>query len=69
MALTDLVILPGADYQGACDALRSKTGTTAPIRSGELKALIEGIGGAELPELEKLTWRWPWQSMHLKKKK
>ena len=52
MALTDLVILPGADYQGACDALRSKTGGTAPIRSGELKALIEGIGGTELPELE-----------------
>ena len=52
MALTDLVILPGADYQGACDALRSKTGTTAPIRSGELKTLIEGIGGTALPELE-----------------
>lgn len=54
MALTDMVIMPGADYLGACDALRAKHGTTGKIKSGDMAQLIEDIpsgGGAELPEL------------------
>ena len=52
--MTDMVIMPGADYQGACDALRARHGTTGKIKSGDLAQLIEDIpsgGGADLPEL------------------
>lgn len=41
--LTDYVIMPGADYMAACDAVREKTGKTGGIRSGELAAEIRGI--------------------------
>lgn len=52
MSLTDMVIMPGADYKDACDAVREKTGGTADIKSGELGAQIRGIStGVELPEL------------------
>lgn len=54
MALTDMVIMPGADYLGACDALRAKHGTTGKIKSGDMAQMIEDIpsgGGVELPTL------------------
>jgi hypothetical protein len=42
MALTDYVIMPGVDYQAACDAIRAKTGRTDLIKSGELaKEMLE----------------------------
>lgn len=43
MSLTDYVIMPGADYQDACDAIREKTGGTEMIKSGEMGGLIRGI--------------------------
>ena len=43
MALTDLVLMPGADYQDICKAIRKKTGITDPIKSHEASKLIEGI--------------------------
>lgn len=45
MSLTDYVIMPGADYQSICDAVRSKNGETGVYKSGELKAAIKGITG------------------------
>lgn len=41
--LTDYVILPGADYKAACDAVREKTGKTEGIPSGALAEEIRGI--------------------------
>ena len=43
MALTDMVIMPGADYQDACDAIREKDGSTAVIKSGDMGAKIRAI--------------------------
>ena len=48
MSLTDYVIMPGADYKDACDAVREKTGGTEPIKSGEMGGLIRGISGASI---------------------
>ena len=45
MALTNYVLMPGADYQGICDAVRAKTGKTNALKSGELATEIEGITG------------------------
>lgn len=45
MALTDMVIMPGADYQAACDSIRAKAGTTDLIKSGDMSALIDSLGG------------------------
>lgn len=43
MALTDYVIMPGSDYQAACDAIREKTGKTDLIPSGGMAAKIQSI--------------------------
>ena len=45
MSLTNYVLMPGADYQAACDAIRAKTGKSEPIKSGELASEISGITG------------------------
>lgn len=45
MALTDYVIMPGQDYEDACDAIRAKTGKTDLIKSGEMATEIESISG------------------------
>ena len=52
MALTEMVIMPGTDYQAICNAVRAKTGHTALLVSGEIAALIDSIqagggGGGE----------------------
>lgn len=47
MSLTDMVIMPGGDYQAACDAIREKTGGTEPIKSGNMAAQIRGIVGQD----------------------
>ncbi len=49
--MTEYVILPGADYGAACDAVRQKTGKAEGIRSGELAAEILSIA----PKLQELT--------------
>lgn len=43
MALTDLVIMPGADYQAACNSIRAKTGRSGLIRSGDMATQIDSI--------------------------
>ncbi len=42
MALTDQVIMPGADYQAAADQVRSLNGTTGTLKSGEMVTALEG---------------------------
>lgn len=41
--LKDFAIMPSSDYQAICDAVRSKTGSTELLKSGELASAIEGI--------------------------
>ena len=43
MAITDYVIMPGADYKAICDAVRAKTGKTETIKSGEVASEISDI--------------------------
>lgn len=42
MALTDQVIMPGADYQAAANQVRTLSGTTATLKSGEMVTALEG---------------------------
>lgn len=49
MSLTDYVIMPGEDYQAICDAIREKTETTEPIKSGDAAGMIQAFqGGGEV---------------------
>lgn len=43
--LTDIVVMPGVDYQAICNAVREIIGGTALLTSGELAAAIRGISG------------------------
>lgn len=43
MALTEIVIMPGEDYQAICDSVRAKTGGTELLKSGEVAPAIDGI--------------------------
>lgn len=43
MALTEMVIMPGEDYQAICDSVRAKTGRTELLKSGEVAPAIDGI--------------------------
>lgn len=43
MALTEMVIMPGEDYQAICDSVRAKTGGTALLKSGEVSPAIDSI--------------------------
>lgn len=45
MALTNMVIMPGSDYQDICDAIREKTGSTDVIKSGDMADQIRNIAG------------------------
>lgn len=45
MGLTNYVLMPGADYQALCDAIRAKTGKTEALKSGELATEVESITG------------------------
>ena len=49
--LTEYVIMPGSDYQNICNSVRSKTGGTDVLKSGEVSAAIDSIqasgGGIE----------------------
>lgn len=56
MALTDYIIMPGADYQAACDKLREKSGKTDPIRSGDLAIEIEAVASKKLTEAETVSF-------------
>lgn len=52
MALTELVVMPGVDYQDICDAIREKNGQTSSIVSGQAGDLIRAIqtNNEEKPE-------------------
>lgn len=41
MALTDQVLMPGADYQAAANQVRELNGTTATLKSGEMVTALE----------------------------
>lgn len=43
MALTEMVIMPGEDYQAICDSVRAKTGGTELLKSGGVAPAIDGI--------------------------
>lgn len=43
MALTDMVLMPGADYQGICDQTRRLTGETGTLKSGEVVTKLSGV--------------------------
>ena len=43
MALTDMVLMPGADYQGICDQTRRITGETGTLKSGEVVTKLSGV--------------------------
>ena len=52
MALTNQVLMPGADYQAICDQTRRLTGETATLTSGEVVTKLSGVtvggGGASV---------------------
>ncbi len=43
MTLTDMVIMPGADYQNTCNAIREKTGGKERIKSGQLLDAVDQV--------------------------
>lgn len=43
MALTDEVLMPGADYQAICNAVRGLTGGTSLLKSGDIATAIGGV--------------------------
>lgn len=54
MALTNQVLMPGADYQAICNKVRELTGWTAPLKSGDIVTALSGVlpgGGGEQPQL------------------
>ena len=55
--MTDYVIMPKADYQGACDAIRAKTGKTDPIKSGDMVTEIGEISGGGSGKLASIVDR------------
>ena len=48
MALTDEVLMPGADYQAICNAVRALTGGTAALKSGDIAPALAGVSGEGL---------------------
>ena len=43
MALTDMVIMPGADYQSMCDSIRALDGSTDVIKSGDYSGKVQAV--------------------------
>ena len=41
MALTEQVIMPGADYQAICDSVRTLDGSTAVLKSGDVSGKVD----------------------------
>lgn len=51
--MSELAVMPLADYKGICDKVREKTGTTEPIKSGDMVSMLDEIGGTiENPYVE-----------------
>lgn len=43
MSIEDKAVMPLADYQAACNAIRNKTGTSGTIKSGDMASKINAI--------------------------
>ena len=41
--MTDQVLMPGADYQAICNAVRALTGGTAALKSGDIAGALGGV--------------------------
>ena len=41
--MTDQVLMPGADYQAICNAVRALTGGTAALKSGDIAGALSGV--------------------------
>lgn len=41
--MTDQVLMPGADYQAICNAVRALTGGTAALTSGDIAGALAGV--------------------------
>lgn len=41
--MTDQVLMPGADYQAICNAVRGLTGGTAALKSGDIAGALAGV--------------------------
>lgn len=54
--LTDYVIMPSADYQATCDAIREKTGKTDILKSGDLASEISSITGGSSADVRYVTF-------------
>ena len=56
--MSEYVRMPKADYEAACNAIRTKTGKTALIKSGEMEAEILGIttGGGSSADVRYVTF-------------
>lgn len=46
--LTDEVLMPGADYQAICNAVRALTGGEVSLKSGDIAPALAGISGGDL---------------------
>lgn len=45
--MTDQVLMPGADYQAICNAVRALTGGTAALKSGDIAGALQGVTPAK----------------------
>ena len=41
--MTDQVLMPGADYQAICNAVRALTGGTEALKSGDIAGALSGV--------------------------
>lgn len=48
--MNDYVIMPSSDYKNACDTIRSATGRTNLIKSGDLSTEIAGVIGNKIED-------------------
>ena len=54
--MTDQVLMPGADYQAICNAVRALTGGKAALKSGDIAGALAGVKcGAHVPMRQE--WR------------
>lgn len=48
MALTEYVIMPGADYQAICDKVREKTGGEELLKSGDIPSALDNVSSEKI---------------------
>lgn len=55
MALTEQVLMPGADYQATANKIRALNGTTATLTSGEMVTALEGANTEVTAQTSKIN--------------